>query len=50
MESLAVQATRIDYGRLQTIFEEEEPSSSPAVDKKQATKSTKVHTHFLRCI
>ena len=52
MESLVVQATRIDYGRihLQTIFEEEEPSTSPVVDKKQVTRTTKVSTLFLRCI
>lgn len=46
MEFLVVQATRIDYGRvyLQTILEEEEPSTSPAVDEKQATRTTKVLT------
>ena len=44
MEALVVQATRIGYGRvhLQTILEEEEPSTSPAVDKKQATRISKV--------
>ena len=52
MESLVVQATHIDYGRihLQTTFEEEEHSTSPAVDKKQATRTTKVRTLFLLCI
>ena len=55
-EYLVIQATRIGYGLLPTILEEEEPSTSPAVspavDKKQATstRSTKVHTLFLRCI
>ena len=49
MESLVVQATRIDYDciRLQTIIEEEEPS---AVDKKQAAGITKVCTQFLHYI
>ena len=49
MESLVVQATHIDYGRihLQTIFEEEEHSTSPAVDKEQAIRTTKVRTLFL---
>ena len=51
-EYLVIQATCIGYGLLPTILEEEEPSTSPAVDKKQATstRSTKVHTLFLRCI
>lgn len=51
MSSLVVQAMCIDHGRihLQTIFEEEELSTSLAVDKKRATR-TKVHTLFLRCI
>ena len=46
MEFLILQATRIDYGRiyLQTILEEEEPSTSPAVDEKQAARTTKVRT------
>ena len=51
MEYLVDQPTRIDYGRvyLQTIYEEEELSTQPAVDKKQVTRSTKVRTLFLRC-
>ncbi|KAF8816656.1 hypothetical protein BYT27DRAFT_7181509 [Phlegmacium glaucopus] len=38
MVSLVVQVTRIDYGRtcLETIFEEEETSTSPAIDKQAA--------------
>ena len=48
MEPLVVQATRISYGRihLQTILEEEEPSTSPAVDKKQTTRISKVRTRL----
>lgn len=43
MEFLVVQGTRIDYGRsyLETIYEEEELSTSP---EKQVVKSTKVCT------
>ena len=48
MESLVVQAARIDYGRiyLETILEEEELLTPYAVDKKQATRNTKVRTHL----
>ena len=51
MESLVVQAARIDYGRiyLETILEEEEPLTPPALDKKQVT-TTMVRTLILRCI
>ena len=43
---LIVQSTRIDYGHiyLETIVEEEEPSTSPAVDNKRLARSTKVCT------
>ena len=46
MEFLVVQDTRIDYGRiyLQTILEEEEPSTPPVVDEKPAIRSPKVRT------
>jgi len=48
-DPLDTSATRIDYGRihLQTVFEEEEPSTSPAVDKKQATRTTKQYVLIL---
>jgi hypothetical protein len=46
---LNTSATRIDYGRiyLQTILEEEEPSTSPVVDKKQANRATKENVLIL---
>ena len=49
MKFQVVQATRVDSGHihLEKIFEEEVPSTSPAVDKKQATRTTKVRTLFL---
>ena len=49
MKFLVVQATHVDSGHihLEKIFEEEVPSTSPAVDKKQATRTTKVRTLFL---
>jgi len=49
-DPLITSATRIDYGRiyLQTIVEEEEPSTPPAVeDEKQATRTTKQYVLIL---